>query len=146
MYPVTPRSSDRQNGTTYRMPVLKRSAGTVEKVLWRYDLPPGLTTELKRKADLRETSTITINLLELLGMVVTAWVMLEVTGDRPASIDPTAMRGGARDQRACLLMRMFGRLEVKGRWSHVAKHVPAVQKTLGGRYITLAPRRTGGKG
>ena len=108
MYPVTPRSSDRQNGTTYRMPVLKRSAGTVEKVLWRYDLPPGLTTELKRKADLRETSTITINLLELLGMVVTAWVMLEFTGDRPASIDPTAMRGGARDQRACLLMRMLG--------------------------------------
>ena len=93
-------------------------------------------------------------------MVMTSWVVLELTGNRPASVgDSIAMRGDdmivvtwvntcgeARGKRACLLMRMFGRLEVKGRWSHVAKHVPAVQKTLGGRYITLAPRRTGGKG
>ena len=109
VYPVTPRSSDRQNGTTYRMPVLKRSAGTVEKVLWRYDLPPGLTTELKRKADLRETSTITINLLELLGMVVTAWVMLELVGDRPdAEGDPILMRGDN-------LARCRGSLDAAGR-------------------------------
>ena len=77
-------------------------------------------------------------------MVVTAWVMLELTGDRPASVgDSIAMRGdniaavtwvnnygGARDKRACLLMRMLGRLEIKGGWSHVAKHVPGVENTL----------------
>ena len=65
-----------------------------KKVYWRYGLPPELTSELKRKADRRETCTITINLLVLLGMVVTAWVMLELAGDRPASVgDPSAMRG-----------------------------------------------------
>ena len=53
-----------------------------------------MTTELKRKADRRKTCTITINLLELLGMVVTAWVMLELVGDRPTSDgDPISMRG-----------------------------------------------------
>ena len=43
----------------------------VEKVCWRYDLPKGLTAELKRQSDRRETCTITINLLELSGMVET---------------------------------------------------------------------------
>ena len=128
-----------------------------KKVYWRYD-PPELTTELKRKADLRETCTIPINLLGLLGMVVTSWVMLESTGDRPVSVgDLTAMRGdnmtavtwvnkcgGARDKRACLLMRMLGRLEIKGGWSHVAKHVPGVENTLADGIITLVSSRAGG--
>ena len=113
-------------------------------VFWRYDLPKELTAELKRKAARRETCTITINLLELLGMVVTAWVMLELVGDRAdAKGDPILMRGdnraavswisrcgGARDKRACLLMRMLGRLEIKGGWNHTAKHIPGVQNTL----------------
>ena len=43
----------------------------VEKVCWRYDLPKGLTAELKRQSDRRETCSITINLLELSGMVET---------------------------------------------------------------------------
>ena len=47
-------------------------------------MPRELTTELKRKADLGETCTITINLLGFLGMVVTVWVMLELVGDRQA--------------------------------------------------------------
>ena len=51
---------------------------------WRYDLPAALTAELKRKAELREICTITIHLLERLGMVVTAWVMLENVGDHPS--------------------------------------------------------------
>ena len=45
------------------------------RVYWRYDLPEELTAELKRKAELSESCTVTINLLELLGMVVTAWVI-----------------------------------------------------------------------
>ena len=41
--------------------------GCVENmVFWRYDSPTELTAELKRKAELQETCTITINLLELL--------------------------------------------------------------------------------
>ena len=52
-------------------------------------------------------------------MVVTAWVMLQLTGDKPVSVDPTEIRGDnvaavtwaikcgwARDKRVCLLMRM----------------------------------------
>ena len=35
-----------------------------------------------------------INMLELLGMVVTAWVMLELAADTPESVgDPVVMRG-----------------------------------------------------
>ena len=65
--------------------------------------------------------------------------MLELVGDSPEAVgDPIALRvaitcpaavfwvnkcGGAKDERACLLMRMLGRLEIKGGWSHVAKHV-----------------------
>ena len=61
---------------------------------WRYDLPLELTQELKRKAERRETYTITINSLELLGMVATAWVMIELTADMPKSVgDPIVMRG-----------------------------------------------------
>ena len=52
------------------------------KVFWRYGLPKELTAELKRTGDRRETCPITINLLEVLGMVMTAWVMLVVVGDR----------------------------------------------------------------
>ena len=115
-----------------------------KNVCWRYDLLPELTAELKRKAALRQTCTITINLLELWGMVSSAWLMLELRGDRPASVgDPLLMPGdnvaavtwvnrcgGATDKRACLLMRMLSRLEIKWRWNHVAKHIPGVQNTL----------------
>ena len=70
---------------------------------------------------------ITINLLELFGMVVTAWLMLALAGDTPESVgDPIVMRGDnvatvtwvnrcgrARDKSVCLLMRMLGLLEIK---------------------------------
>ena len=52
-----------------------------------------MAAELKRKAELRETCTIRINLFELRGMVVTAWTMLELVGDRPAfEGDPVVIR------------------------------------------------------
>ena len=56
------------------------------KIYWRYDLPLALSAELKRKAARRETCcSVTINLLELVRMVLTAWVMHELVGDRPES-------------------------------------------------------------
>ena len=64
------------------------------KIYWRYDLPLALSAELKRKAARRETCSVTISLLELVGMVLTAWVMHELVGDRPESKgDPILMRG-----------------------------------------------------
>ena len=38
--------------------------------------------------------------------------------------------GGARDKRACLLMRMLGRLELAGGWNHAAKHIARLQNIL----------------
>ena len=40
------------------------------------------------------------------------------------------MRGGGGDKRACLLMRMLGRLEIKGGWNHTAKYISGVRNTL----------------
>ena len=61
-------------------------------------------------------------------MVVTTWVILELVGGRAdAKGGPILMRGdnsaaaswiyrcgGARDKQACLLMRMLGRLKIRG--------------------------------
>ena len=77
-------------------------------------------------------------------MVVTAGVILELVGDKVDEMDdPIPMRGdntaaaswisrcwGARDKRACLLMRMLGRLEIKSGWNHNAKRIPGVRNTL----------------
>ena len=85
-----------------------------KKIFWRYDLPTELTAELERKADLQETCTITINLLELLGLVVSAWVMLELVGDRSdAAGDPILMR--------CIV-------GVPKRWGHRKKELPTYEK------------------
>ena len=72
-----------QSALTYPMPVSKRSVGTAsrKRLTLRYGLSPAQTADTKRKAERRETCTIATNLLELLGMVVTAWVLLDLTGD-----------------------------------------------------------------
>ena len=105
------------------------------KIYWRYDLTLALSAELKRKAAHRKTCSVTINLLELVGMVLTAWwVMHKLVGDRPESKgDPILMRGdnfaavtwmnrcgGARDKRAGLMMRILGRLKIQGGWRYDA--------------------------
>ena len=122
------------------------------RINWRYELPVAFSTELKRKAARRETPSVTINLFELVGMVVTAWVMHGLVGDRPETKgDPILMRGdhvaavtwsnrcgGARDKRACLMMRMLGRLEISGGWGCNAKHIPGVQKRSCGRDLPVA--------
>ena len=46
-------------------------------------------------------------------------------GDNVTEVSWVSRCGGARDKRAGLLMRMLGRLEIKGRWRHIAKHIPA---------------------
>ena len=51
-------------------------------------------------------------------------------GDNVAAVTWVHRCGEARDKRACLLMRILGRLEIKRDWSHDAKHIPGVQNTL----------------
>ena len=98
------------------------------RIYRRYDSPLALSAELKRKPARRETFSVTINLLELVGMVLTAWVVHELVRGRPESKgDLILMRednfaavawanrcGGARDKLAVLMMRMLGRLEIQG--------------------------------
>ena len=107
--------------------------------------PPELTIEHKEKAERREIR-VTINLLDLWEMVVAAWVILELTGDRSVSVGaPIAIRGdnmvavtwvnkcgGAKYKKASLLTRMLGHLEINGGWSHVAKSTLGVKNNLAG--------------
>ena len=128
------------------------------RIYWRYDLPLAFAAELKRKAACRETSSVTINRSELVGMVMTAWVMQELVGDSPETKgDPILMRGdnvaavtwsnrcgGARDKRAndenARSPRNLGRLGVQ-RQTH-----PRRPKHSRRRYLPLASSRTGHQG
>ena len=114
------------------------------KIFWRYTLDARLTAELKRKAETKETSAITINLLELTGMFMTAWVVHIIVEDRPQTAgDAVLLRGdnvsavswvnecgGAKDRRAGILMRILGRMEIASGWCHIAKHIPGLDNTL----------------
>jgi len=114
------------------------------KVFWRYQFQPEFTAELKRKAEEKEKSAITINTLELLGMIVTCWVVQTVVGEKPtlpgqailmrgdnvSAVSWVNRCGGSRDRRAGLLMRLLGRMEIENKWCHVAKHIPGRENTL----------------
>lgn len=115
-----------------------------KKVFWRYTLDPALSAKLKKKAADNETSAITINTLELVGMVITSWVVQMIVGDKPSEEGQSILMrgdnvsavswvnrcGGSRDRRAGLLMRMLGRMEMQNQWCHVAKHIPGRHNTL----------------
>ena len=114
------------------------------KIFWRYTIDSSLSAELKRKAQEKETSDITINLLELAGMFMTAWVVQMILKDRPveegqsvlmrgdnvSAVSWTNRCGGSRDRRASLIMRLMGRMEISCGWCHVAKHIPGRKNTL----------------
>ena len=51
-------------------------------------------------------------------------------GDNVAAVRWLNRCGGLRRKRACSLMRMLGRFDIKGRWSHGAKRISGVQNTL----------------
>ena len=64
------------------------------KIFWRYTLDERLTAELKGKENNKETSTITINLLELAGMLLTAWVIQMVVDDQPKTAGDAVLSRG----------------------------------------------------
>ena len=53
------------------------------KVYWRYSLAEVLTLELKKQSVTKQAGSITINLLELIGMMMSAFVMQITENDRP---------------------------------------------------------------
>ena len=77
-------------------------------------------------------------------MVVTACAMLELAGDH-MSVEENLVRCAVTPRRQypgstsaagpgpkgrALMMRVLGRLEIKGGWSHTAKHIPCTQNVL----------------
>ena len=109
-------------------------------VFWRYTIDPLLSSEMKRS----KSCEITMNLLELCGMIFTAFVVQILLADRPTSEGESVMMrgdnvsavswvnrcGGSRDRRAGILMRMLGRMEIERGQRQVAKHIPGVENRL----------------
>ena len=107
---------------------------------WRYTIDPQLSSEMNRT----ESCEITINLLELCGMIITAFVVHIFLTDRPASdCESVMMRGdnvsavscvnrcgGSRDRRGGILMRMLGHMEIESGCCQVDKHIPGVENRL----------------
>ena len=77
--------------------------------------------------------TITMNLHELGGMVMTAYMTGDpvlLGGDNVAAVSWINRCGGSHDRRASLAMRLLGRLEITSGWSHDKKHFPGVQNVV----------------
>ena len=114
------------------------------KVYWPYSLAEALTLELKKQSVTKHAGSNTINILELMGMMMSAFKVQETEHDRPeytgdkvllrgdnvSAVSWLNRRGGARDRRAALAMRIMGRLEITSRWSHKTKHIPGVLSVL----------------
>ena len=110
-------------------------------VYWRYGLDAGEQSRFcgssKSVAGENDTS---INVLELLGMVVSAWVLVSPCAERPAALgDCVLLRGdneaavewvrrcrGGKEPRSGALMRLLGVLELSSRWHFDAKHVRGI--------------------
>ena len=113
---------------------------------WRWELTADVKARLSNKGLSRRRgaahSSVDINLLELVAMVVTAVVMVQ--GNKPVFIaDPVLLRcdnsscvawgssaGGVRDPRGAGLMRAYGALEAGCDWSFKAKHIKGVDNVL----------------
>ena len=114
------------------------------KVYWRYSLAEALTLKLKKQLVTKQASPITINILELIGMMMSAFVMPMTENDRPEYAGDTVLLrgdnvsavswlnrcGDARDKRAALVMRIMRKLEVTSGWSHKAKHIPGILNVI----------------
>ena len=110
----------------------------------RYSLAEAFTLELKKQSVRKQAGSITINLLELIVMMMSTFVMQITENDRPEYAGDTVLLRGdnvsavswlnrcgrARDKRAALVMRIMGRLEITSGWSHKAKHIPGVLNVL----------------
>ena len=64
------------------------------KVYWRYSLAEALTLELKKQSVRKQAGSSTINLLESIGMMVSAFVMQIMEKDRPEYAGDTVLLQG----------------------------------------------------
>jgi hypothetical protein len=108
---------------------------------WRYVLDVEQRGRLIRSVridgKLVQDGWLHINLLELVGMVVTAWVIVVQCGQRPqlggetvllrgdntSAVQWVRKRGGAADKRAQVALRLLAAVETGGGWSFDANHI-----------------------
>ena len=110
-------------------------------VYWRYDLSVEEQSRFccssRFVAGMNE---ISINVLELLGMVISAWVPVSSCSERPSAMgDCVLLRGnneaavqwvrrrrGGKEPRSGAFMRLLGVLELSSGWHFDAKHVRGI--------------------
>ena len=109
---------------------------------WRFDLDRNAKSRLSEHVHGHDD--LSINVLELLGMVVTAWALVVGAGSRPlfggenvqmlgdnmAGVYWISKCRGGKELRSGILMRMLGCLEMQSGWYFRAKHVEGVANTL----------------
>ena len=107
-------------------------------VYWRYELDSAVQSRFcgSSKAVAGEND-ISIDVLELLGMAVSAWVLVSACAERPlATGDCVLLRGdndaavewvrrchGGKEPQSGTLMRLLGALELSSGWNLDTKHV-----------------------
>ena len=120
--------------------VLGREPGS--GVWWRFEFDDDVRARLR--ATVRDWNDLSINVLELLGMVVMAWIFVTQSDARPSyARDTVLMRGdnmsavqwvfkcrGGREPRSGALMRLLGCLEVGSGWCFDALHVAGVENAI----------------
>ena len=111
-------------------------------VWWRFEFSQDVRERFRQQAEVRDD--LSINTLELLAMVVGAWVFTVQSGMRPAyARNSIRMMGdnsssvawvnkgrGGREPRSGALMRMLGCLEMGSGWCFEAAHVKGVDNTI----------------
>eukprot|EP00953_Heterococcus_sp_UTEX-ZZ885_P010203 5960-Heterococcus_DN1.PRE.3 len=112
---------------------------------WRYDLTQEQASRvLKESHKNQPTMLLNINILELLGMVVSAYVMdiqlriqpefagdlVLLRDDNKSAVDWINKAGGTKDPRAGALMRLFGVVEMSTSWCFKANYIKGIENTL----------------
>jgi len=109
---------------------------------WRTDFTEDIRTRLRERV--RQRDDLSMNVFELLGMVMTAWALTVHAGECPECPGQSVlMRGdnmsavhwvnkcrGAKEPRSGALMRMMGVLEMRNGWRFRAKHIKGLANTL----------------
>ena len=109
---------------------------------WRIDFDPDVRMRLRTRVLSRDD--LSMNVFELLAMVVTAWALtvhagacpefpgqsILMRGDNMSAVHWVNKCRGAKEPRSGALMRMMGVLEMRNGWRFRAKHIKGVANTL----------------
>jgi hypothetical protein len=123
------------------------------KIWWRYDLTENQIARLihGKVGQVKDPDGLHVNLLELVGMVVTAWITVIELGERPeiigqsirclgdnmVSVAQLKKAGGAKNERACSAIRVMAAMEVTSKWSFKSKHIPGKLNVFADKFSRL---------